>query len=76
MASGISEIEAILLASTNPARYHGFAALGSLGPGHQADILGFSSLGTWRPDRVWQRGRPVVDRRRPRARRGPGGTRP
>ncbi|HEX3979018.1 MAG TPA: adenine deaminase [Solirubrobacteraceae bacterium] len=60
VASGISEIEAILLASTNPAGYHGFGALGSLGPGHQADILAFSSLGTWRPDRVWQRGRPVV----------------
>jgi adenine deaminase len=60
VASGISEMEAILLASTNPARYHGFDALGSLGPGHQADILAFSALGTWQPDRVWQRGRAVV----------------
>jgi adenine deaminase len=60
VASGISEMEAILLASTNPARYHGFNALGSLGPGHQADILAFSALGTWQPDRVWQRGRAVV----------------
>lgn len=60
VASGISEIEAILLASTNPARYHGFDALGSLGPGHQADILAFSSLGSWQPDSVWQRGRLVV----------------
>ena len=32
VAGGISEIEAILLASTNPARYHGFSHLGSLGP--------------------------------------------
>jgi adenine deaminase len=63
VASGISEVEAILLASTNPARYHGFSALGSLGPGHQADILAFSELGTWTPDRVWQRGRLVVDGR-------------
>ncbi len=45
VACGISEIEAILLASTNPARYHGLAHLGSLGPGHQADILGFDALG-------------------------------
>jgi adenine deaminase len=60
VANGISEMEAILLASTNPARYHGFDALGSLGPGHQADILAFSSLGAWRPDRVWQRGQAVV----------------
>ncbi len=60
VAAGISEIEAILLASTNPARYHGFSALGSLGPGHQADVLAFSSLGSWRPEHVWQRGRLVV----------------
>jgi adenine deaminase len=60
VASGISEIEAILLASTNPARYHGFDALGSLGPGHQADVLAFSQLGSWRPDRVWQRARTMV----------------
>jgi len=55
-ASGISEIEAILLASTNPARYHGLAHLGSLGPGHQADILAFGSLASWVPDRVWRAG--------------------
>src|SRR5262249_54016393 len=60
VASGISEIEAILLASTNPARYHGFDGLGSLGPGHQADILAFSALESWSPDRVWQRGRTAV----------------
>ncbi|MFL5863493.1 MAG: adenine deaminase [Solirubrobacteraceae bacterium] len=60
VAGGISEIDAIILGSTNPARYHGFAALGSLGPGHQADVLAFSSLGSWEPETVWQRGRPVV----------------
>jgi adenine deaminase len=61
VASGISEIEAILLASTNPARYHGLHALGSLGPGHQADVLAFSTLGSWWPERVWQRGQAVVN---------------
>ena len=60
VASGISEIEAILLASTNPARYHGLHQLGSLGPGHQADILAFSQLGPWVPDRVWQAGELVA----------------
>jgi adenine deaminase len=60
VASGISEIEAILLASTNPARYHGFTTLGSLGPGHQADVLAFSSLGPWVPEHVWQAGRLVA----------------
>jgi adenine deaminase len=60
VSAGISEIEAILLASTNPARYHGFHRLGSLGPGHQADILAFSSLESWSPARVWQAGRLVA----------------
>jgi adenine deaminase len=60
VSAGISEIDAILLASTNPARYHGFHQLGSLGPGHQADILAFSSLGSWSPARVWQAGRLVA----------------
>jgi adenine deaminase len=60
VAAGISEIDAILLASTNPARYHGLHRLGSLGPGHQADILAFSSLGAWVPARVWQAGRLVA----------------
>jgi adenine deaminase len=60
VSAGISEVEAILLASTNPARYHGFTHLGSLGPGHQADVLAFSELGTWVPSRVWQAGRLVA----------------
>jgi adenine deaminase len=60
VANGISEIEAILLASTNPARYHGFSQLGSLGPGHQADILAFDALGPWVPAHVWQAGRLVA----------------
>jgi adenine deaminase len=60
VAAGVSEIDALLLASTNPARYHGFQHLGSLGPGHQADVLCFDELGSWRPARVWQAGRLVA----------------
>ena len=60
VASGISELEAILLASTNPARYHGLSGLGSLGPGHQADVLAFAELASWAPARVWQAGRLVA----------------
>jgi adenine deaminase len=60
VAAGVSEIDALLLASTNPARYHGFTHLGSLGPGHQADILAFGHLGSWTPARVWQHGRLVA----------------
>jgi adenine deaminase len=61
VAGGVSEIDALLLASTNPARYHGFHNLGSLGPGHQADVLCFDELGSWRPARVWQAGRLVAE---------------
>jgi adenine deaminase len=60
VANGVSEIDALLLASTNPAGYHGFQRLGSLGPGMQADVLCFDELGTWRPARVWQAGRLVA----------------
>lgn len=60
VAAGISEIEAILLASTNPARYHGFTHLGSLGPGYQADIACFAELASWEPSCVWQAGRVVA----------------
>lgn len=60
VAAGISEIDAILLASTNPARYHRFERLGSLGPGYQADILCFPELVSWEPERVWQKGRLVA----------------
>jgi adenine deaminase len=60
VASGISEIDAILLASTNPARYHGFTQLGSLGPGHQADVLAFSEFSRWVPATVWQAGAVVA----------------
>ena len=57
-----------MLAATNPARYHGFEHLGSLGPGHQADILGFDHLATWEPAAVWQAGRAAVRRRHGRRR--------
>ena len=60
VANGISETDAIVLASTNPARYHGFHRLGSLGPGHQADVLAFDGLGSWVPAQVWQAGRCVA----------------
>jgi adenine deaminase len=59
--AGVPEMDALLLASTNPARYHGFSHLGSLGPGHQADVLCFDELGAWRPARVWRAGRLVAE---------------
>jgi adenine deaminase len=58
VAHGVSEVDALRLASTNPARYHRLHHLGSLGPGHQADVLAFDALASWTPARVWRRGPP------------------
>jgi adenine deaminase len=58
--AGVSEIDALVLATLNPAEYHGFTELGALGPGYQADILCFDTLAGFRPARVYQRGRLVA----------------
>ena len=58
--AGVSEIDALIMATINPAEYHGFTELGALGPGYQADILCFDSLAGFRPARVFQRGRLVA----------------
>ncbi|MEI2815145.1 MAG: adenine deaminase [Microthrixaceae bacterium] len=60
VAAGVSEADAIVMASTNPAAYHGFTHLGHLAPGYQADIVCFDRLGSWEPAQVWQRGRVVA----------------
>jgi adenine deaminase len=60
VAAGVSEIDALVLATLNPAEYHGFSALGALGPGYQADVLCFDTLSGFRPSRVFQRGRLVA----------------
>jgi adenine deaminase len=61
VAAGVPEIDALVLATANPAEYHGFSALGSLGPGYQADILCFDTLAGFRPASVYQRGRLVAE---------------
>jgi adenine deaminase len=57
---GVSEIEALVMATLNPAEYHGFHELGALGPGYQADILCFDELAGFRPAAVYRRGRLVA----------------
>jgi adenine deaminase len=58
--AGVDEIDALVLATLNPAEYHGFTELGALGPGYQADILCFDTLAGIRPAQVYQRGRLVA----------------
>jgi adenine deaminase len=57
---GVSEIEALIMVTLNPAEYHGFSELGAVGPGYQADILCFDSLAGVRPNRVYRRGQLVA----------------
>lgn len=59
--AGVNEIDALVMATINPAEYHGFSNLGSLGPGYQADVVCFDSLSGYHPSRVWQAGKQVVD---------------
>ncbi len=58
---GLSDIDALLMASFFPAIYHNFFHLGSLGPGYQADVLIFDKLAGFRPMRVLQAGRIVAE---------------
>jgi adenine deaminase len=58
--SGIDELDALVMATARPAEYHGLHRLGSLGPGHQADVLAFDALSSWVPAHVWQAGRHLV----------------
>jgi adenine deaminase len=59
VALGISPEDAIVMASLNPAGYHGLAHLGAIAPGYQADILVLPDLESFVPDRVLKRGRRV-----------------
>jgi adenine deaminase len=58
--AGIDERDAIVMATARPAEYHGLHRLGSLGPGHQADVLAFDALASWVPAHVWRAGELLV----------------
>lgn len=58
---GASLEDALTMATANTAEYHGMHHLGSLGPGHQADILAFDDLTALEPAIVWRAGRRVAE---------------
>jgi adenine deaminase len=60
VAAGVDEVDALVMATANPAEYHNFWHLGSLAPGYQADVLCFPTLSSWEPEVVWQRGAMVA----------------
>jgi adenine deaminase len=61
VAAGIAPEDALVLASLNPALWHGLDHLGALAPGYQADVLVLPDLESFRPEVVLKRGRPVEE---------------
>lgn len=56
VGEGLSPEDAIVLATLNPASYHGLDHLGAIAPGWQADILVLDDLVSFRPRLVLKRG--------------------
>ena len=61
VAFGIPPENALVLASLNPALWHGLDHLGALAPGYQADVLVLPDLESFRPELVLKRGHPVEE---------------
>jgi len=56
VAHGIRPEDALVMATLNPAQYHGLPHLGALAPGYQADIVVLEDLRSFRPKMVLKRG--------------------
>ncbi|MGH7776416.1 MAG: adenine deaminase [Candidatus Dormibacterales bacterium] len=61
VGEGVAPEDALLMATLNPADYHGLRHLGAIAPGRQADLLVLDELETFRPRLVLKRGaEPIV----------------
>ena len=65
VAAGIAPEDALVLATLNPATWHGLRHLGAIAPGYQADLLLLPDLESFVPEIVLKRGRPVGEIERP-----------
>ncbi|HET7928439.1 MAG TPA: adenine deaminase [Actinomycetota bacterium] len=65
VALGCPPADAVAMATLNAARYHRLHEHGAVAPGYLADIVAVRDLVTFRPQRVWKRGRLVADGGRP-----------
>jgi adenine deaminase len=61
VAAGVDAADAILMASFNPASWHGLARHGAVAPGYVADLLVLPDLEGFVPDVVLKRGRRIED---------------
>jgi adenine deaminase len=62
---GVAAEDALVMASLNPATWHGLRQLGAVAPGYQADLLLLGDLESFKPDVVLKRGAPVGEIPRP-----------
>jgi adenine deaminase len=58
---GISPEDALVMATLNPALWHGLKEFGAVAPGYVADLLLLPDLESFAPDVVLKRGAPVED---------------
>jgi adenine deaminase len=61
VAAGIASEDALVLASLNPASWHGLDHLGAIAPGYQADIVVLDDLESFEPRTVLKAGREVAE---------------
>ena len=65
VALGCPPADAVVMATLNAARYHRLYEHGAVAPGYLADVVAVPDLVSFRPERVWKRGRLVADGGRP-----------
>jgi adenine deaminase len=63
--AGVRPEDALLMASFNPATWHGLKHLGAIAPGYQADVLLLPDLKRFEPELVLKAGRPIGEIPRP-----------
>ena len=61
VAAGVAPEDALVLASLNPATWHGLDHLGAIAPGYQADLVVLDDLESFEPRTVLKAGRAVAD---------------
>jgi adenine deaminase len=61
VALGVTPEDALVMATLNPALYHGLRHLGAIAPGRQADLLVLPDLESFVPQLVLKSGRPVAE---------------
>jgi adenine deaminase len=62
---GVTPEDALVVATLNPATWHGLRHLGAIAPGYQADILVLPDLERFQPDTVLKAGRTPTEIARP-----------